>query len=162
MGKKSKKGGAPAEAAPAGTAGDDELLELAAAANKAAAEAALAEAKRKELAEATGAGTEPRRPKLDELQDYLDKINFFDIRSVEHSDGREPVLSPSGEYIFYADMNDAAQALEERKLTQCAACPHRRATSRRRRRSSRPPRRRARAALAPWRWDAHRWAAPSG
>jgi len=90
------------------TASDDRLLEQAAAANRAAVAAALADSA---MAPDDGCPTKA------ELLAELDKVTLFDLRSVGDGSGREPCLSPAGEYIFYVDENDAAAALEERKVT---------------------------------------------
>ena len=56
-------------------------------------------------------------PTKGELLTALDSIVLFDIRSLEDGRGRDPILSPAGEYVFYVDPNDAIEAMEARKLT---------------------------------------------
>lgn len=104
----------PATAAATTTtisASDDKLLEQAAAANRAAVEAALAETA------SSAAALEGSFPTKAELLAELDKVTLFDLRSVGDGSGREPCLSPAGEYVFYVDESDAVAALEERKIT---------------------------------------------
>jgi hypothetical protein len=55
-------------------------------------------------------------PKADLLAS-LDCITLFDIRVVEDGRAKQTCLSPEGDYIFYVDVNDAASAMEARKLT---------------------------------------------
>ena len=110
---KGGRGGKPKNAQATTTTispSDDRLLEQAAAANRAAVAAALAETTSKVLDDGC--------PTKAELLAALDKVMLFDLRSVEDGrGGREPCLSPAGEYVFYVDENDAAAAMEERKIT---------------------------------------------
>ena len=91
---------------------DDELLDEAAAANRAAVAAALADTT-KEMTLEDGCPTKA------ELLEALDQITLFDLRSAEDGDGsgRTPCLSPAGEFVFYVDENDAVEAMEARKQT---------------------------------------------
>ena len=86
---------------------DDELLDEAAAANRAAVAAALAET----TSEVT---LDDGCPTKAELLTALDSITLFDLRSTEEGDGkgRAPSLSPAGEFVFYIDENDAVEAIE--------------------------------------------------
>ena len=84
---------------------DDELLDEAAATNRAAVAAALAETT-----------LDNGCPTKAELLTALDSITLFDLRSAEVGDGkgRAPCLSPAGEFVFYVDENDAVEAIEAR------------------------------------------------
>tara|TARA_B100000795_G_scaffold51072_1_gene33493 strand:- start:1698 stop:2003 length:306 start_codon:yes stop_codon:yes gene_type:complete len=84
---------------------DDELLDEAAATNRAAVAAALAETT-----------LDNGCPTKAELLTALDSITLFDLISAEVGDGREraPCLSPAGEFVFYVDENDAVEAIEAR------------------------------------------------
>jgi len=97
---------------PTVTKTDDELLDEAAAANRAAVAAALAES-------AGQMTLEDGCPTKAELLTALDSITLFDLRSAEDGDGkgRAPCLSPAGEFVFYVDENDAVEAMEARKRT---------------------------------------------
>ena len=97
---------------PTVTKTDDELLDEAAATNRAAVAAALAES-------AGQMTLEDGCPTKAELLTALDSITLFDLRSAEDGDGkgRAPCLSPAGEFVFYVDENDAVEAMEARKRT---------------------------------------------
>ena len=99
MGKKNRKSGKGD--APAREMTDDELLEQAAAENKALREQEIA------------AGC----PTKAELVAELDKHTVFDIRVVENGQATQNCLSHSGDYVFYVDVNDAGKAAEARKQT---------------------------------------------
>ena len=100
MGKKSKSGKDKPSAATIAK-GEEELLEKAVAENKAARE--------KEIADGC--------PTKAELVAALDQITLFDLRVMENGKGTQTCLSPEGDYIFYVDCNDAAEALQARKMT---------------------------------------------
>ena len=100
MGKKSKSGKDKPSAASIAK-GEEELLEKAVAENKAARE--------KEIADGC--------PTKAELLAALDQITLFDLRVMENGKGTQTCLSPEGDYIFYVDFNDAAEALQARKMT---------------------------------------------
>ena len=96
---------------------DDELLEEAAAANRAAAAAALAEA-------TSQMSLDNGCPSKTELLEALDSITLFDLRSNEEGEGkgRAPSLSPSGEWVFYVDENDAVEAMQAQSGRVALGC----------------------------------------
>jgi len=80
---------------------DEELLEQAAAENRAA--------RAKEIADGC--------PTKAELLAALDHVTLFDLRVVEDGKATQTCLSPAGDYVFFTDVNDAAEALQARKRT---------------------------------------------
>ena len=96
MGKKSKK-----EKATASAMADDELLDQAAAENKALREQELAEG----------------CPTKAELLEALDSVTLFDLRVVDNGKGTQTCLSPAGDYVFYVDVSDASEAMQARQVT---------------------------------------------
>ena len=97
MGGSKKRGGKKEKAAEMS---EDEMLDQAAAQNKAAREQEVAEG----------------CPTMAQLVASLDAITLFDLRVIEsNGKGTQTCLSPAGDYIFYVDVNDAADAVQAAK-----------------------------------------------
>lgn len=105
------KGGRKAKASAGTTLTDDELLDQAVAENKKAAALALQQAQMKLEEDSRGC------PTKQELLAALDNILLFDLRHAD-GEGRQPCLSPQGEYVLYTDEADAVAAIEALKKAQ--------------------------------------------